>query len=431
MGAPGGAGVGRRAPKGNRPPGRQARKPVPDFRRPHQDSRLRPREADSAGDAGRSRRRDGIGPERAGSDRRDGGLHVARADRGRRTRPAVGRFLAGHRPLRAPRARAPVPAPDRPGDADGDRQRDASGSFAAPAGDPAGRRPDRPPLPREAPGGALSVRAGARGGARGRSRRRQRGRRAAGGRGEEPVPGPLVLYRRGFEPLLRPRGRGQDALEKAARAEASRRHRSFRRGQDVVCACGRDRGAAGGLGRDRGHAGERAPPRPRARVGAAARERSRGAPQTRGLRGRRNGLRADLALAEVPRGRSSRRRPVRGALHPQPGGDAGAVRELLGRIALDADVHVLLSMRDDFLFGCHGHEAARSRLRLHHAARPETREGLRRALVEPAKTRLPLRGRRPRGRDGRRRSKGSAVRCRSWRSRLRACGRSASGRRSS
>ncbi len=157
-------------------------------------------------------------------------------------------FSLGDRPVRASCPRASVPPSDGSGDADGDRQRDASRSVSAPAGDPARHRPDRPALPREAAGRALPVRAGARGRARGRSRRRELGGGAARRRGEEPVPGPLVLHRGGREPLLRPRGGGQDTLEKAARAEAPRRHRTLGRGQDVVRACGRDPRAAGGLG---------------------------------------------------------------------------------------------------------------------------------------------------------------------------------------
>ena len=47
------------------------------------------------------------------------------------------------------------------------------------------------------------------------------------------------------------------------------------------------------------------------------------------------------------------RRSVRGALHPEPPEVQERFAELLGRLALEADVHVLLSMRDDFLFHCH------------------------------------------------------------------------------
>ena len=73
-----------------------------------------------------------------------------------------------------------------------------------------------------------------RGRARSRPRRRQLGGGAARCRGEEPVSGPLVLHRGGFGTLLRPRGGGHRPLEEAPRPQAPRRHRSLRRGQDVV-----------------------------------------------------------------------------------------------------------------------------------------------------------------------------------------------------
>ena len=74
---------------------------------------------------------------------------------------------------------------------------------------------------------------------------------------------------------------------------------------------------------------------------------------------------------------------------------------LLGRLASEADVHVLLSLRDDFLMRCsepRGRSRPSSRA---HAARPRwPATALRRALVEPAKTAgLPLRGRGARRRD--------------------------------
>jgi hypothetical protein len=57
--------------------------------------------------------------------------------------------------------------------------------------------------------------------------------------------------------------------------------------------------------------------------------------------------------------------------------------EVLGRIALDGDVHVLLSMRDDFLMRCHDQEALAP---IFSERRPEGagRQTLRRAVVQPA-----------------------------------------------
>jgi serine/threonine protein kinase/WD40 repeat protein len=59
--------------------------------------------------------------------------------------------------------------------------------------------------------------------------------------------------------------------------------------------------------------------------------------------------------------------------------------ELLGRLAGDGDVHVLLSLRDDFLMRCDGRDALRPVFGELTPLSPLTPEGLRRALVEPAK----------------------------------------------
>ncbi|MGD8897540.1 MAG: protein kinase, partial [Acidobacteriota bacterium] len=61
--------------------------------------------------------------------------------------------------------------------------------------------------------------------------------------------------------------------------------------------------------------------------------------------------------------------------------------ELIGRLTREADVHVLLSLRDDFLMRCHQHEPL---ARVFSELTPLdtlTREGLRRAVTEPARTR--------------------------------------------
>ena len=60
---------------------------------------------------------------------------------------------------------------------------------------------------------------------------------------------------------------------------------------------------------------------------------------------------------------------------------------LLGRLASEADVHVLLSLRDDFLMRCHEQEAFAPVFETLTPLGPMTREGLRQALVEPASKR--------------------------------------------
>jgi len=57
---------------------------------------------------------------------------------------------------------------------------------------------------------------------------------------------------------------------------------------------------------------------------------------------------------------------------------------LLGKLAGEADVHVLLSLRDDFLMRCLEHEALAPVIDSLMPLRPLTHDGLRRALVEPA-----------------------------------------------
>ena len=58
--------------------------------------------------------------------------------------------------------------------------------------------------------------------------------------------------------------------------------------------------------------------------------------------------------------------------------------DLLRRLVLEANVFVLLSMRDDFLFHCHQHEALRSVLSDLTMLGPPEGAALRRALVQPA-----------------------------------------------
>ena len=58
--------------------------------------------------------------------------------------------------------------------------------------------------------------------------------------------------------------------------------------------------------------------------------------------------------------------------------------ELLGRLAIEADIHVLLSMRDDFLFHCHDHPPLSPIFSELTPLGPPTGDALRRALVQPA-----------------------------------------------
>ncbi|MEJ2190666.1 MAG: winged helix-turn-helix domain-containing protein, partial [Acidobacteriota bacterium] len=59
---------------------------------------------------------------------------------------------------------------------------------------------------------------------------------------------------------------------------------------------------------------------------------------------------------------------------------------LLGALAREADIHVLLSMRDDFLYRCHSHDALGPILENLTALRQPSPDALRRALVGPARS---------------------------------------------
>ncbi len=70
-----------------------------------------------------------------------------------------------------------------------------------------------------------------------------------------------------------------------------------------------------------------------------------------------------------------------------PGETQRRFAALLGRLASEADVHVVLSLRDDFLIRCSEHEPLAPVFESLTPLPGLTPDGLRRALVEPAKTR--------------------------------------------
>ena len=92
----------RRAREGDRPPGPEAREPVPDEGRAGQDPGLRPGQADAAETDGApaDEPADGDPRHRAGRRARDGRLHVARAGAGQARRPPLGHLRVRRDPLR-------------------------------------------------------------------------------------------------------------------------------------------------------------------------------------------------------------------------------------------------------------------------------------------------------------------------------------------
>ena len=147
------------AREGDRPPGPEAREPVPDEGRAGQDPRLRPREAE---DRGRRERpdglRNGLGRHAARRRARDDGLHGARAG-AREGRPTARsdlfsfgtilyEMLSGQRAFRGDTAADTITAilTKEPPDLSQTNKEVHPGA-----------RPDRAPLPREEPGGAVRV----------------------------------------------------------------------------------------------------------------------------------------------------------------------------------------------------------------------------------------------------------------------------------
>ena len=219
--------------------------------------------------------------------------------------------------------------------------------------------------------------------------------RTSGRRVAAAVSRPGVVHRAGRGLLRRPRARDRGDVEEAAAAASARADRSFRRRQELVPARGARRRA-----RRPGWRVVFATPgnRPFAALAHAL------APELSGdVRGRRaaDRLRAAgrrgrgrLPLAPPARSRPARPRSVRGAVHAEPAGGAGALRAAARRLALDADVHVLLSMRDDFLFHCQQFREPGPALLRTHGHRPaHRRRPAPGARPAGAQVRLSLRGR--------------------------------------
>ena len=326
LGRPGRPGPRRRSPQGHRPPRPQAREPLPHHGRPHQDPRLRPRQAHLRGRGLRGG--DGLEPHEARRADGDGGLHVPRAGAGAAGGRAVGPLLLRSGALRASGAEAPLPARHGGGDADRDPARGALSALRPRCFDPARGGRDRAAVPGEGTGGALpgSPRPGARpgGGAPGADGLGL----PAGGRGALAVPGAVELHGEGRRRLLRPRGRGEGAVGEDPLAAAARGDRPVGRRQDVLSSSRRHPPRAP---RDGRFSSRRQAPPPSA---VSARRWCRPSPATRRPCGQlavastTPTVAFDLVLpvATRARRRTARRRPVRGAVHPELAGRAGALR---------------------------------------------------------------------------------------------------------
>ncbi len=189
--------------------------------------------------------------------------------------------------------------------------------------------PHRAALSREAAGESVRLRA-------------RPGPRAGGGAGEadsglgggdgrrEPLPWPRLVHGVGRGAFLRPRGRGRGALATHPGPAAPGCDRAVGGGQDVFRAGGGGGVPAGRLGGGRHDAGELTAADAGPGAGPRAAGRRRGAAAARAVRGSGRRLRGRVALEEGPRASPPRRGPVRGALHPLPGGGAGALRGVAG-----------------------------------------------------------------------------------------------------
>ena len=264
-------------------------------------------------------------------------------------------LLVRGRALRASGAASPLPSGDGGGDAERDPGGDASGVGECRSRDPAGGRRDRATVPGEASGGAIPGNARSGAGSRGGARGSHGVGLPPGGRGALPLPGAAVLHGEGRGGLLRAGAwRSRRSGTEAAGAASAGGDRAVGGGEDVVPARGRDPGAAGGVG------GDRAARRVRRPCAASA-----------------QALTAELAGDARRCGSSWRfedpRRPAIGswsAWRRSPHAEALVVVDqfeelftlnppetqerfaaLLARLASEADVHVALSLRDDFLSG--------------------------------------------------------------------------------
>ena len=213
---------------------------------------------------------------------------------------------------------------------------------------------------------------------RGGARRRRR-------RDDEPVPRPGLLHRGGRGPLLRAGRRGRGALAAHPGAAAPRGDRALGGGQDVLRARGCGGVAAVGLGGGGDDAGDLADAHAGAGPGARAAGRRRGAAAARAVRG------PGEAFETLVRWRKAHAEALLVVdqfeeLFTLCSPEAQArFAALLGRLAGEAGVHVLLSMRDDFLMRCHEHEALAPVFAELTPLGPLAGEALRRALEEPAK----------------------------------------------
>ena len=185
--------------------------------------------------------------------------------------------------------------------------------------------------------------------------------RVEGAEDEQPYPGLASFTEADAEYFFGREVEVEAVWHEAAAGAPAGDHRAVGRGEEFVPAGGADPGAAGGLGGTCRCTPGAAPFVALAqalRRELARRRRRAVRPSCCGSRtpGRRAGPPAPLAERHAQA--LVDRRPVRGAVHAQPAGGAGGVsRSCWAALAVEADVHVLLVVRDDFLFRCHEHAA--------------------------------------------------------------------------
>ena len=127
---PDGEGPRRRAREGDRPPGPEAREPVPDEGRAGEDPGLRPRQAQRpSGTSTVDRLENGLGRHRARRRARDDGLHGARAGPRKDRRPALGHLRVRDDPLRDALGTAGLPRRHGRRDDHGDPDEGAAGHL--------------------------------------------------------------------------------------------------------------------------------------------------------------------------------------------------------------------------------------------------------------------------------------------------------------
>ena len=169
----------------------------------------------------------------------------------------------------------------------------------------------------------------------------------------QPLPRSRRVHRVGRRVLLRPRGRGRGALAQAHHPTAAGGHRAVGGGQELAAARRSDPRGARRVG------GPDLPARRGAVLGAGAGLAPDFSDDPEALAALFELATNDTGFAVISRWRRRHDQALlivdqlEELFTQNPPEVQARFAELLGRLAREADIHVLLAMRDDFLYRCH------------------------------------------------------------------------------